>query len=490
MTDRDTAVAPDDETSATPAEETSPGDEPVTVSETRRPLTRAETRWFVGIVALAAALRIAWWIAFRDGPPSGGLLGGDPYAYWVYANDISHNRWFVHYITGEPTAFYPVGFPALLGGLYWLVGQIPFVDISNWTITGIFHIVISTATVALTFVVGRRLGGPRVGLIAAGVMAVFPNLIFQVTSVQIETTFIFLTMAALAVIVDHDWSTGPPGWRRLVAFGLVLAACGLVRPFSMPILLGVFLAVLAVGAGWRRAVAVVAVPVAVIVVAFTPWTIRNWIELDGFVPSSTNMGDTLCLDRYEGADARFTFPNHDGCVAPDTPEAERNQANTRKAIRWVIDNPDQEVRQIFERTFYMFRNDNDGLDAVEGLTVEPVFSESERDVLAKTADLYFLVVLALSIVGLVFLRGTPRPERRIVVVVAATLLIVPVLLWGNPRFHQPVVPFMAVSIGLLVSAIVNALAARRRGGGDDEGAQAGPTDPAVPSLAGASSDGG
>lgn len=499
MTDRDTAAADPavstDDVSADPggrvSDEPAPDQDDATapVSETRRPLSRAETRWFVGIVALAAVLRLAWWVAFRDGPPAGGVLGGDPYAYWYYANDISHGRWYIHYVTGEPTAFYPVGFPALLGGLYWIFGNLPFVDIGNWTITGVFHIVISTATVALTFVVGRRLGGPRVGLVAAAVMAVFPNLIFQVTSVQIETTFIFLTMASLAVIVDHDWSTGPPGWRRLVAFGLVLAACGLVRPFSLPILLGVYLAVLAVGAGWRRAVAVVAVPVAVIVVAFIPWTVRNWIELDGFVPSSTNMGDTLCLDRYEGATARFTFPNHEGCVDPDTPEAERNPANTRKALRWVIENPDQEVRQIFERAFYMFRDDNDGLDATEGLTVDPVFSDSTRDTLAKLADLYFLAVLALSVAGLFFLRGTPRPERRIVVTVGATLLVVPLLLWGNPRFHQPVVPFMAVSVGLLVSAIVDALAARRASGADvATGPSAG--DPAVPTLAGASHDGG
>ena len=187
---------------------------------------------------------------------------------------------------------------------------------------------LSVAIVACTFVIARRLGGARVGLIAAGIMAGFPNLIYQVTTVQVETTFIALTLAALAIAVDHDWSSGPPGTARLVAFGAVLAVSAEVRPFSTPMLIGLALAIAATGVGWRHTLRLTAVPVLVVVAIFTPWTIRNAVELDAFIPSSTNMGDTLCLDRNMEATGDFRFAAHDGCADPSLLEAERN-ARTR-----------------------------------------------------------------------------------------------------------------------------------------------------------------
>jgi 4-amino-4-deoxy-L-arabinose transferase-like glycosyltransferase len=470
------------------ADETADDGQPVAVRETRRALTRPERRWLLAICLVAAAARLGWWLYAHVEPPSSEVLGGDPWMYWLLGNDIAHGRWYTNHVTGEPSAYYPVGFPAVLGGLYWVGNHVPFVDVDNMALTGMFQIVISTATVALTFVVGRRLAGPRAGLIAAAVLAVFPNLVFQVTTIQVETTFIFFTMAALAIIVDHDWSTGTPSVRRLVAFGAVLAACGLVRPFSLPVVLGVFLAVLATGWGWRRAVAVTAVPIAVIVLAFVPWTVRNWVVMDAFVPSSTNMGDTLCLDRNDEATGQFRWATHDGCADPDLPEAERNPASTRKALAWVVDNPGRELLQIVRRAHFMYRTDDDGIGATEGLGSGEILSDTTRDALTKTADLYFLGVLALAFAGLPFLRRAPRPERRIVVVLGAVLVVIPLLLWGNPRFHQPVVPFMAVSVGLLGSALWGAMTRRRAGGERPTAAPDGDPRPDEPALAGSGVD--
>lgn len=332
----------------------------------------------------------------------------------------------------------------------------PFVDPDLMIVTGVFQVVISVATVALTFVIGRRLIGPRAGLVAAAVVALFPNIIYQVTTIQVETTFIFLTLAALAILVDHDWSGGPPSRNRLLVFGAVLSASALVRPFSAPLLLGLLLALLAVGAGWRRAVPAVAIPLGVLVVAFTPWTIRNAVTLDAFVPSSTNMGDTLCVDRGPGARGGCRWSTHEGCADRDLSEVERNRVSTRKAVQFIIDDPGRELLQIVRRADLMFGDDHDGLIATEGLGSGPILSDTSRDFYTAVADWYFYVVLALSVVGLPFLVArAPRPERRLLLVSLVALLVIPLLLWGNPRFHQPLVPLMAVSMGALVVAVID-----------------------------------
>jgi hypothetical protein len=428
------------ETLAEPPQAVPPDD----VAPPRPALTAGQRRALIAIVAVGAALRLAW-LAYAKAEPPVSIASGDQWSYYYFGNEIAAGRGYVSYTTGEATAYYPIGYPALLAGVFWFALHTPVTD-DLMLVAGVLHVVLSTATIALTFVIGRRLLGPVAGLVAAALMAVFPNLVYQVTSLQLETTFLFLTTAALAILVDHDWASGPPSRNRLLAFGAVLAASALVRPFSLPLLLGLLLALVAVRVGWRRVCLALAVPVGVVVVAFIPWTIRNAVVMDAFIPSSTNMGDTLCIDRNRDAYGGFRWADHDGCVDPNLPEVERNTGNTRKAITWVLENPRRELLQIARRAKYMFREDHDGIVAVETLGTGRFLPDSTRDLLSRVADGFFFAVGGLAVVGIpILFRRAPRSERRLFFVTFGALLVIPLLLWGNPRFHVPLTTFLAVS---------------------------------------------
>jgi hypothetical protein len=276
-------------------------------------------------------------------------------------------------------------------------------------------------------------------------MAIYPDAIYQVATLQLETTFVFLAMAALAVIVSHDWAHGVPSRNRLLAFGAVLGLSILVRPFSLWFLLGLFLAVLAAGAGWKRAFSATLVALVPVIALQVPWVIRNEIRMHAFLISSTNTGDTLCLDRNSTARGGFRFADHDGCVDPNLPEVPRNSGNTRKAISWVVHNPGREVVEIGRRANFEFMSDHDGIEAVDTLGGGPVLRPHVRSALSSLADWYFYIILSVAVAGLPLLfHGPNGPERRLVLVAATALLIVPLLLWGNPRFHVPLQPFIAV----------------------------------------------
>ena len=63
-------------------------------------------------------------------------------------------------------------------------------------------------------------------------------------------------------------------------------------------------------------------------------------------------------------------------------------------------------------------------------------------------------MLGLSAVGLVLVaRRSPRPERRLVLVGFGAMFVIPLLLWGNERFHFPLLPFMAVFAGATIAAV-------------------------------------
>jgi 4-amino-4-deoxy-L-arabinose transferase-like glycosyltransferase len=408
-------------------------------------VTRRQRDVLWGIVLVGFALRLGWALYARADAPDAWQESGDQFSYFHYGSEIARGRGYISYITGEATAYYPIGYPALLGVLFFVVLHTPIPDNLLLAAT-LLHVVLSTASVALVFVVGRAVASARVGLIAAAVMALFPNLVFQVATMQLETTFIFLVLASMAVLVTHEWETGPPSVRRLLAFGACLGVTVLVRPFAAVLLVGLAGALLAGRVGWQRVLVGVAVPLGVVVLLSVPWTIRNAVQLDAFVPSSTNMGDTLCLDRNLDAKGGFRFADHDGCAPPDLHEVPRNQQSTRKAIRFMLDHPDRELLQIVRRARITFGSDHDGIEAVQSLGSGPFLAESVVDVAEPVADGYFFVVLAMAVAGLTgFASRDHRAGRLVVASGLIGLLVIPLLLWGNPRFHLPLTPFMALS---------------------------------------------
>jgi 4-amino-4-deoxy-L-arabinose transferase-like glycosyltransferase len=423
------------------------------------------------IVGVAALLRL-WWIAYVDvSAPTVWQQSGDQFSYYHYGREIAEGRGYVSYITGTPTAYYPIGFPAILAALFFVVGNTPLPD--NYVLAAnLLHVAVGTASVVLAYLIGRALFGRLSGLIAAGIIAVFPNLVFQVASFQLETMYIFWVLAAVAIIVLHDWDAGMPSTRRLVAFGVVLGVSVLIRPFSVWFVAGLLAAALVTGAGWRRGLRAAAIPLAIVVVMSIPWTVRNAVRLDAFVPTSTNTGDTLCLDRSMDATGGFRWADHEGCADPNLPEVERNRESTQMAIQFVLDHPVRELQQIGRRARLIFASDHDGVLAVNTLGGGQVMSDDTIDTLEGLADAFFTVVTVLAAAGLVILLATrrrSRPEVLLVLVSMASLIVVPLLLWGNPRFHLPFSPFLAILAGGALGTAVEALGRRRPRGEERDG---------------------
>jgi len=418
-------------------------------------------RVVVVIVAVGFVARLVWVLMVDEAGPPTEMALGDQYSYFRYGQEIAAGRGYVSYTTGLPTAYYPVGYPAILAALFWFIGHTPIPD-DYLLAAQLLNVAVSTATIVFVAVIARRLFGPLAGLIAAGAVALFPNLVFQVGSLQLETMFIFWCLAALCTLVSHDWATGPPSTRRLIVFGLLLGVSVLVRPFSIWFLVGLLVAGLVAGWGWRRAALTAAVPLGIVVALSLPWTIRNAISLDAFVPTSTNTGDTLCLDRVDSADGGFRWSDHEGCADPSLPEVERSSISTAKAIRFVLDDPLREVVQIGRRARLIFATDHDGIEASSLVGHGDVVTPSTARRLEAGADAYFYAVGVLAAAGLIFLlvRRRHRPETALVLIALASLVGVPLLLWGSPRFHLPFSPLLAVMAGGALALGLERLSAR------------------------------
>ena len=165
-------------------------------------------------VALAAlVLRIIYLLELR-GEALVAVPVGDGWQYDEWARRIAAGEW----LGGQ--AFYQTPlYPYFLAAIYAAVGH------SLMAVRAI-QAVLGAAACVLLGVAGRRFFSDRAGLIAAGMLAVYPWAIFSDGLIQkssLDAVLIASVLASLAVFLFR------PHWKWLIAAGLALGAFSLNR---------------------------------------------------------------------------------------------------------------------------------------------------------------------------------------------------------------------------------------------------------------------
>ncbi len=193
---------------------------------------------------------------------------------------------------GRASAFRPPAYSLLLAGSYKLAG-VEHAKVAQRVVPArILGIIISTLIVAMIGVVAAQLWGRKVALLAMGGAAVYIPLILVGGAAMSEPLFALFMLGALAAALQHRRSTHR--WRWVLATGVLAGLTILTRANAMVLLLPLALAVWTVRPRFSpRALAVPALLVVVAVVTVSPWTIRNAIVLDRFIPVSTQLGSAL-----------------------------------------------------------------------------------------------------------------------------------------------------------------------------------------------------
>ncbi len=407
------------------------------------------------VVAVALVLRVAW-VVYAEREPA---IFGDPFIYLQLARRLASNRGYGPWFSTGPTAFHPIGYPGWLAGIVW-TAKLVGLDHHEPLLIGLAQAVLGTASVALVYAIAARLLGHRVALIAAALTAVFPNLVFYTGLEYSETLYLFGVLLATWLVVRADWEPAP-ALPVLVSFGFVVGLSALVRPFALLAMIPLGVAAARAGAHPRDIARGVAVATAVALLVLVPWTIRNAFAFHAFVPVSTNLGDTLCLDNGPGAYGGFRLlpPECEVPVRSGYAEPARNTHNLHYAIKWAIHHPLDEARLVVRRAYYGYRDDHDSLDDLAGPAGK--FPPSWlRKPLGSLADVYYWLVGALALAGFVDFRRDPR--RLFVLLTAASIAVVPLLLYGLPRFHVPLLPFLALGAAVTVDKLVERVRPRRQ----------------------------
>jgi hypothetical protein len=340
---------------------------------------------------------------------------------------------------------------------------------------------VGTGTVALIGVLGRRVGGAGVGLLAAGLAAVYPMLFLADATLMSETAFAFLV--TLALVLAYRCLDAPSTWW-FAALGLTLGFATLTRAEAalLALLLVVPLAWHAGALPPIRRVGLGALALGLTVLVVVPWTIRNADAFGELVPVSNNVGTALaganCRLTYSGSSLgswRSTFRTGDSgageCFTgfngrePGFNEAVAAAAARRQGLDYARDHlgstPKVAVAR-WLRTFALFRPwQQTELEALEG---RPLGWE-------RAGTVMYWVLLPLSAAGFVVLARR-RAGIWLLLAPIITVSIATLVTYGNQRFRIAAEPVILVTAAVALVTVTHAVRARAGAAARPEPAEA------------------
>jgi 4-amino-4-deoxy-L-arabinose transferase-like glycosyltransferase len=409
----------------------------------------AERPWIVpGIFALAFFLRLLLILLLPQAPYSDAAFYFDRAVGLVSGQGYSEG--------GHPTAYWPIGYPALLAGTMLLFGTSTLGPM-------LLNLASAMAIVALVLWFGRRLGGELAGRTAALLYAVYPAHIAYTGAVLSETSSTAVAMAAFALLVGFRRD-----WRGLLLAGLLFGLATLMRPQTMLFPSGAIVALLVVYRDfrWRDAVLAALIVHVALFAAVLPWSLRNQRVMGEFVLVSTNGGSSLLTGANDLATGdHFEWehsPLWDASGIPNDQKIVRQVELDRKfgamARAWILAHPGRYLGLGPKKLLLLWCKDSDGFWMLQ--YSHPDKSGALR-LMQWLNQFYFMSLLALA--AFAFWRaaravlGGRATEKPLGLLLCMPLFVslLGFFFTGQVRYHYPAMPFVVVAAGWTIALWLN-----------------------------------
>lgn len=405
----------------------------------------------------------------------------------------------------QPASNYSPGLPLLVSGLYELTGG------AHERFARVVLALIASLAVLFTYLIGRRLSGPFAGLVGAGAVAIYPALLeYQGMLMGEPLATTLLSGAVLAMLwaastggegrgspggrwvfrlgVERPSEVGggakkrtprPPGdprpsFLRWLLPGILLGALALVRPEYIAIALPIAVVILARGGwdGWRAGLGQAALLLAGLAVVVAPWTVRNAIALDRFVPVSTGGGQVLFAGSYmpSGGDpervGEEVLKRHPGLrrQLPRDARLEQILAALAKQRYSEMESDAALARMGRERLWYDVSERPVEYAGFVAAKVWRIWSHGPRNVMREPIwTVFHLLVVAFGLLGLIVLARQRRWEALLLGTILLAVTATGALGVASPRRVLVTIPLVATLAGVGATACRDSLTRRWQG---------------------------
>ena len=291
--------------------------------------------------------------------------------------------------------------------------------------------VVGAFTAVVTYFLAKHIFDPQAALLAAGLVALHPGLIFWTPYVLTETLFVFLIMLLMLSFYHLKAS---PSIGRSVCTGALLGITALCRPIAIGLLpLFVLWFLLTSKLPLKRRWALIGVFAVSSLLLIAPWIARNYLAFNAFIlnpsgkPFYSGNNPHPLVASLGVADVGYDFP-----FPPEITGMNAAQADLyfrQAAIAYIWNNPGQFARNALQR-LYLFWS--------------PFFpTYSKRHNIANA--LLYLPFYAAAVSGLILSREKWHQTLLLALLFAwfSVAHMITIVDWDQ-RYRMPLQPFIAV----------------------------------------------
>jgi 4-amino-4-deoxy-L-arabinose transferase-like glycosyltransferase len=393
----------------------------------RRSVTRWEL-WLALWTLVGLAIRVATVLGRPHRQP-----GGDALIYHTAANVLADGKGFINPLLwyGRHEVVQYAGFPP---GFIVVLAAASVVGLKSYFAQRIWCCIIGAAVVAVCGWTGREIAGPRVGLITAFLVAVYPN-IWMNDEIAMSETLSPLLVAIVLLTAYRFWRK--PSLRRAVWLGLSVGLAALVRDELA--LLGLFvltpMVLTASALTWRRRILSLGVGLLCAVVVVAPWVGYNMSRFSHPVFISAGLGPTLastdCAGVFYGPNTGYwSYPCAQAApTGPSIDESAQSAAQQSYALNYIRSHENRIIPVVaarLGRAFGLFH-------PIQQIRLDKQ-SETRPYHWALLGLWMYYGLAVLSVVGAVLLRRRKIPIFPLVGI-GLTVAISVVLTFGDTRYR-------------------------------------------------------
>ncbi len=364
-------------------------------------------------------------------------------------------------VDGVPTAYWPVGYPAFLGLIYWVLGlSLLYVKLAN--------VLLYVGILCLSYSISKQLFSSELtGRMTLLLLAFYPNHVAYSSLVSPETLFLFLLLLGTALIMQSE--------RRLpmaTASGVVFGLACLVKPQAIfiPLILILTLHSQMRRDSARRFLAIFLTVHAALGATILPWIARNYSVFGSFVFISNNGGTTLLIGN--NPDANGTYIHFDEKLAsllelePDDNEREVDVKARNYALRYILEHPVKTIRLWPVKLYYLYNEDVEGANWNNGAV--KIWERSHRPSseiffwwFIGLSQNYYICTMAAFVISLLVLFKERRNGSRALPTAGLWIIgyftLVYMVTIGISRFHFPFIPWILMYVSWLMERAASRL---------------------------------
>lgn len=411
------------------------------------------------VLAIAFVVRVVWMLNVNTMPVTD--------FWWYYQRALVMADGSGYSVNGEPTAYWPVGYPAFLALFFKFISP-------SITFAKLLNLLLVMGSIGISFRLAHRLFRSNAVAVVSSLLLCFHlNWIAYSGILASEPLYAFLTLWGTWVLLIGGNDKG-----RWTKGGFLFALAVLVRPQA--VLIPAIVLICAAGRDGdatnplrlRKALSSVYVMMILVV---SLWGVRNFVVFRAPVVVSTNMGDNLLIGNHPDATGGYTNPEECGVDLAGLGEIERNSTAQKAALGYMTEHPWRTVKLWPMKVWRTFGQGSDGrfssdgpywgFQKVAGQLVTPGKGDDKAQFLATRdyATWYhsaLMLLFLVSVPALLFMRRRFEPEMHfpsLGLAMVGYVAFVSMVFFGNPRFAFPVTPYIAMYAGALLVVVWNSL---------------------------------